>query len=261
MNKTAVFKELLDKFETEEVRFYCEDMIENIPDYIFTMPSSTSGKFHNATQCKPHGQIYHIIMFGAIMNYRLALKCNKEKFSNPIHRDAMRCVPIFHDAIKCGWNGSAFTVHDHPMLAGDWVRETKVEHDIDSEIKEMVARMCERHSGEWTSSKRSKIVLPEPETEMEILVHECDILSSRSDIDMQPSEYLKVVLGSDSVTTNNNIDDYILSFGKYKGTKLVDLYNKDRNYCMWLKENSYQREVVEMIKQIEAKQVQEDDEI
>jgi hypothetical protein len=30
---------------------------------------------------------------------------------------------------------------------------------------------------------------------------------------------------------------------------------------MWLKENSYQREVVEMIKQIEAKQTQEDDEI
>ena len=261
MNKKAVFKELLDKFETEEVRLYCEDMIENIPDYIFTMPSSTSGKFHNATQCKPHGQIYHIIMFGAIMNYRLALKCNKEKFDNPIHRDAMRCVPIFHDAVKCGWNGSTFTVHDHPMLAGTLVRETKVEHDISDDVKEMIARMCERHSGEWTSSKRSKVVLPEPETEMEILVHECDILSSRSDIDMQPSDYLNSVLGESSATISNNIDDYVISFGKYKGTKLINLFNQDRSYCMWLKENSYQRDVVEMIKQIEAKQAQEDDEI
>ena len=261
MNKKAVFKELLDKFETEEMRSYCEDMIEHIPDYIFTMPSSTSGKFHNATQCKPHGQIYHIIMFGAIMNYRLALKCNKEKFSNPVHRDAMRCVPIFHDAIKCGWNGSAFTVHDHPMLAGAWIRETKVEHDIDSEIKEMVARMCERHSGEWTSSKRSKVVLPEPETEMEILVHECDILSSRSDIDMQPSEYLKGVFDEEKVELPN-IDTYVLDFGKYKGTKLIDLYKKDKGYCTWLKENSYKKEVVEMIKQIDATQtIVEDDEI
>ena len=258
MNKKSVFKELLDKFETEEMRLYCEDMIENIPDYIFTMPSSTSGKFHNATQCKPHGQIYHIIMFGAIMNYRLALKCNKEKFDNPINRDAMRCVPIFHDAIKCGWNGSTFTVHDHPMLAGAWVRETKVDHDIDSRIKEMIARMCERHSGEWTSSKRSKIVLPEPETEMEILVHECDILSSRSDIDMQPSEYLKGVFGEEKVELPN-IDDYVINFGKYSGTKLVDLYKKDKGYCMWLKENSYKKEVAAMIKQIEANQ--EDDEI
>lgn len=261
MNKKAVFKELLDKFETEEVRLYCEDMIENIPDYIFTMPSSTSGKFHNATQCLPHGQIYHIIMFGTIMNYRLALKCNKEKFNNPIHRDAMRCVPIFHDAVKCGWNGSAFTVHEHPMLAGTWVRESKVEHDIDCEIKEMIAKMCERHSGEWTSSKRSKTVLPEPETEMEILVHECDILSSRYDIDMQPSEYLKGVLGVESTTMHNNVDDYVVNFGKYKGMRLVDIFNTDRSYCMWLKENSFQEEVKNMIKLVEAKFAQEDDEI
>ena len=258
MNKKAVFKELLDKFETDEMRLYCEDMIENIPDYIFTMPSSTSGKFHNATQCQSHGQIYHIIMFGAIMNYRLALKCNKEKFNNPIIRDAMRCVPIFHDAVKCGWNGSQYTVHDHPMLAGAWVRETKVNHDIDDDIKEMIARMCERHSGEWTSSKRSKVVLPEPETEMEILVHECDILSSRADIDMQPSDYLKSIFGEEKIELPN-FDDYIISFGKHKGEKLVDVFKTDHDYCMWLKENSYQREIVNMIKKIEANQ--EDDEI
>ena len=30
MNKKAVFKELLDKFETDEMRLYCEDMIKKI---------------------------------------------------------------------------------------------------------------------------------------------------------------------------------------------------------------------------------------
>ena len=256
MNKKAVFKELLDKFETDEMRLYCEDMIENIPDYIFTMPSSTSGKFHNATQCQPHGQIYHIVMFGAIMNYRLALKCNKEKFNDPIIRDAMRCVPCFHDAVKCGWNGSQYTVHEHPMLAGQWVRETKVEHDIDGETKEMIARMCERHSGEWTSSKRSKVVLPEPETEAEIFCHECDILSSRAEIDMQPSDYLKSVFGEEKIELPN-FDDYIISFGKHKGEKLIDVFRTDHDYCMWLKENSYQKEIVDMIKKIETAQEDE----
>lgn len=260
MNKKAVFKELLDQFETEEMRFYCEDMIEHIPDYIFTMPSSTSGKFHNATQCKPHGQIYHIIMFGAIMNYRLALKCNKEKFNNPFHRDAMRCVPIFHDAIKCGWNGSTFSVHDHPMLAGAWVRETKVEHDIDNEIKEMIARMCERHSGEYTSSKRSKIVLPEPETEMEILVHECDILSSRSDIDMQPSEYLKGVF--DNEMTNQqlpDINEYQLTFGKHSGKTIPEIAKVDKGWLHWAKENLTRELVISLIKQYFKPQEEEDE--
>ena len=256
MNKKAVFKELLDKFETEEMRLYCEDMIELIPDYIFTMPSSTSGKFHNATQCQTHGQIYHIIMFGTIMNYLLALKCNQEKFKSPIQRDAMRCVPCFHDAVKCGWNGSQYTVHEHPMLAGAWVRETKVEHDIGNEIKEMIARMCERHSGEFTSSKRSKVVLPEPETEAEIFCHECDILSSRADIDMQPSDYLKSIFGEEKIELPNP-NDYIINFGKHKGEKLIDVFKTDYSYCIWLKENSYQKEVVDMIKQIEK--IQEDE--
>ena len=37
MDKKAIFKELLDQFETQDVRLYCEDMIEHIPDYIFTV--------------------------------------------------------------------------------------------------------------------------------------------------------------------------------------------------------------------------------
>lgn len=261
MNKKAVFKELLDKFETKEMRLYCEDMIEHIPDYIFTIPSSTSGKFHNATQCKPHGQIYHIIMFGAIMNYRLALKCNQAKFDNSIHRDAMRCVPIFHDAVKCGWNGSVYTVHEHPMLAGIWVRETQVEHDIDNEIKEMIARMCERHSGEWTSTKRSKIVLPEPETEMEIFVHECDILSSRSDIDMQPSEYLKGVFDNEVPSQQQlpDINEYQLTFGKHSGKTIIEIAKVDKGWLHWAKENLTREPIVSLIKQYFK--TQEDDEI
>ena len=236
MNKKAVFKELLDKFETEDMRLYCEDMIELIPDYIFTMPSSTTGKFHNKTQCQPHGQIYHIVMFGTIMNYLLALKCNQEKFKSPIQRDAMRCVPIFHDAVKCGLNGSQYTVHEHPMLAGKWVRETKVEHDIDDKIKERIACMCERHSGEWTTSKRSKIVLPEPENEMEILVHECDILSSRSNIDMQPSEYLKSVFGEEQFNLPD-INTYKLNFGKMSGKTIPEIAKIDITYLYWAKDN------------------------
>lgn len=51
MDKVKVFEELLNKFETDEMREYCADMIKEIPDYIFTIPSSTSFKYHNKTQC------------------------------------------------------------------------------------------------------------------------------------------------------------------------------------------------------------------
>lgn len=245
--KVAVFQPLLDKFETEQMRLYCADMIKQIPDYIFDMPSSTSGKYHNKTQCQSHGQIYHIIMFAEILNYRLALKCNKEKFKSEVQRDAMRCVPIFHDALKCGLSGSSYTVHDHPMLAGAWVRGANVEHDIDEKAKEAIARMCERHSGEWTTSKKSKVILPEPENAMEIMIHECDILSSRNNIDMQPPEYLSGIF-QDSNTPVEFDENYTLTFGKHSGQRLIDIYNAAPDYVLWMEENIHKKDIVDMIK-------------
>lgn len=35
MNKVKVFEELLTKFETEEIKSYCEDMINDIPDRLY----------------------------------------------------------------------------------------------------------------------------------------------------------------------------------------------------------------------------------
>lgn len=245
--KISVFQPYLDKFETDKMRMYCTDMIAQIPDYIFTMPSSTSGKYHNATQCQPHGQIYHIIMFAEIMNYRLALKGNQEKFKSPAQRDAMRCVPFFHDALKCGTDGGQWTVHEHPMLAGTWVRETNVEHDIEDNIKEAIARMCERHSGEWTSSKKSKVVLPEPENAMELFCHECDILSSRNNIDMQPPEYLKDIFGEENTKVEFD-ENYVMPFGKHAGQKLIDVYKAHPDYIAWCEENIHKKDILNMIK-------------
>lgn len=245
--KISVFQPYLDKFETDKMRLYCTDMIAQIPDYIFTMPSSTSGKYHNATQCQPHGQIYHIIMFAEIMNYRLALKGNQEKFKSPAQRDAMRCVPFFHDALKCGTDGGQWTVHEHPMLAGTWVRETNVEHDIEDNIKEAIARMCERHSGEWTSSKKSNVVLPEPENAMELFCHECDILSSRNNIDMQPPEYLKDIFGEENTKVEFD-ENYVMPFGKHAGQKLIDVYKAHPDYIAWCEENIHKKDILNMIK-------------
>lgn len=243
--KVAVFQPLLDKFETDEMRLYCADMVKQIPDYIFDIPSSTSGKFHNATQCRPHGQVYHILMFAEILNYLLDLKCNQEKFKSPQQRDAMRCIPIFHDAHKT--NGGVFTVHEHPMLAGTWVREAVVEHDIEDRVKEAIARMCERHSGSWTTSKKSQVILPEPENEMEKMIHMCDILSSRSNIDMQPPDYLNEIFDDLSVEVEFD-ENYTINFGKYSGERLIDIYNKKPDYIDWMENNIHKIDVLNMIK-------------
>ena len=253
MDKVKVFETLLSQFETDEMRDYCRDMIEKIPDYIFTIPSSTSLKYHNKTQCQPHGQIFHILMFGEIMNYILGLEYMQNKYPNPLQRDCFRCTPIFHDAIKCGFDGSKYSVHEHPMLAGEWIRNTSVEHDIEQKHKEYIARLCERHSGQWTESKRSKVILPKPENDGHFLVHLCDYLASRSNLDMTYSDEVYEALGEIQLSPEEipALEDYVIPFGKkHKGEKLADVAKSDPGYIAWAKENIYSEPMRTLLAQL-----------
>ena len=232
MNKREICELLTRNFETEYFKEYFLDMCEHIPDYIFTMPSSTSGKYHNKKQCEPFGQLYHIFMFQSILENRLRLKHNKEMYSTSLERDAMRCVPMFHDAVKCGWNGSQYTVANHPMLAAKWVLDTSVEHDIDPTWKQIIADICEAHSGEWNKDRSGNVIMSEPRNHREFFIHECDILSSRQDLDWIVSDELKELLGD-----GPSVEDYEIPIGKYKGRKLVEVFNEDPDYCMWMRDN------------------------
>jgi hypothetical protein len=252
LDKIKVFETLLNKFETDEMREYCKDMINEISDYIFTIPSSTSLKYHNKTQCQPHGQIFHILMFGEIMNYILGLEYALEKIPDARKRDCLRCTPIFHDAIKCGLNGSQHTVHEHPMLASEWIRNTKVEHDIDTETKNYIARLCESHSGQWTENKRSKTILPKPETDDQFLVHLCDYLASRSNIDMTYSDEVYAALGDIEIPKEElpDINSYVLTFGKHSGKTLPQIAESDPSYIRWAKENLNREPVRSLLAQM-----------
>lgn len=245
--KQKIFEPLSRNFETDIFRDYFMDMVVEIPDYIFTMPSSTSGRYHNAKQCEMYGQIYHIYMFDSILNHRLRLKGNRELYHTPEERDAMRCVPTFHDAVKCGWNGSRYTVQNHPLLASQWVLNTKVDHDIPHEYKQMIADMCESHSGEWNKSKSGNVIMSEPRNPREFFIHECDILSSRNDLDYIVPDELTSMLPK---IQEPDIDTYIIPFGKYKGKTLPEIKNIDSGYVIWMKENMNKEPIKTLLSKI-----------
>ena len=248
--KQKIFEPISRNFETDEFRAYFMDMVAEIPDYVFTMPSSTSGKFHNKTQCQTYGQIYHVYMFDSILNHRLRLKMNKEIYSTPEERDAMRCVPVFHDAVKCGWNGSQYTVQDHPLLASRWVMETQTEHKVPDEYKKMIADMCEAHSGEWNKSRSGQVIMSEPRNAREFFIHECDILSSCADLDYIIPDELKELLESNIEIQLPDINTYVLPFGKYRGETLAHVKEVDSGYIAWAKENINKEPVKSLLQQL-----------
>lgn len=236
--KRRVFSLLADNFETDEIKNYFLDMCEEIPDYIFTMPSSTSGKYHNAKQCERFGQLYHIFMFASVLEHLIRLEhINKllKSDNKGYLRDLLRCVPAFHDAIKCGWNGSQHTVQNHPMLAYQWILDTKVEHDISEKSKKYLANLCASHSGQWNTNKKGEEIMPKPTIYSQMLVHECDILASRPDLDYKIPDDLLEILKEDTGEDLPDVNEYIIKFGKHKGKTLPQIQKVDPGWIAWAK--------------------------
>ena len=249
---------ILETIVNEDIREFATVLVEGLPNYIWEVGASSTGKYHPQYSLGVGGLMRHQIAVVRFLNYFFELEqyttIGSRKF------DLMRVAGLVHDGRKSGeqadYEKSKYTKFDHPIQMANVIRSYDGQYLNHDEI-EFIAHCIESHMGQWCSDKKSSTVLPKPLDVYQHFVHLADYLASRKDLTMA----FENVESSKQTPTTTNVDDYVIAFGKYKGTKLVDLFEKDRSYCMWLKENSYQKEVVEMIKQIEAKQAQEDDEI
>lgn len=201
--KQKVFEPMFKYFETEEILEYFKEVVTKIPDAIFYKPASSSGKYHNSQQIGKYGQLIHIYMFSDILNMLLDLEYNKYKFPDLIERDLMRCVPVLHDICKYGVFGTrTHTTSKHPLMAKEKLikinNQKNFNHPLEKDQLQMLCEMCERHSGEWNIWKDKTIIygadgywgechyetetgeMEKPQNDRDILIHECDMLASRT---------------------------------------------------------------------------------
>ncbi len=250
--KQKVLDYVLKTFETQKYKDYFTDMYWLIPEYVFDIPASTSLKYHNAEQCGPHGLVVHILMFQSIMEYIINLEYVHEKL-DPSSRDSLRTVPFLHDCQKT--NGGKYTVSNHPVLAYDFVMNTEVAHDIPIDSKEMIARLCLTHSGEWNSDfKTKKEIMPKPNSIWEFLGHLCDYLSSRSDLSWKIPDEIADVISNGEVTSTPNrtpsLESFVMPFGKYKGMTIIQIKKENPNYIEWALNNLQDKDFYSLFKEV-----------
>jgi hypothetical protein len=247
---------ILATIVNEDIREFARVLVDGLPDYIWEVGASSTGKYHPAYSLGDGGLMRHQIAVVRFLNYFFELEqyaaIGSRKF------DLMRVAGLVHDGRKSGeqadYEKSKYTKFDHPIQMANVIRSYDGQYLNHEEI-EFIAHCIESHMGGWNTDKKSSVVLPKPENVYQHFVHLADYLASRKDLTMAFDN----VEVSNQTKTTTNVDDYIVTFGKYKGAKLIDIYNKDRCYCIWLKENSYMKDVVDMIKQIEARQTEEDE--
>ena len=175
MNKIKYFTKEISYVKSESKRRDLEYLINLLPDYFFTIPASSTGKYHPKFAGTVSGLVKHT---KAAVRIAYDLFETVNNFSDN-DKDLIIMALIMHDGLKKGIEEEQYTRFDHPLLVSKMIMENanKLEMNIDD-----VRKMCmliESHMGKWNTNKYSKIELPVPTSEIQRYVHRCDYLASR----------------------------------------------------------------------------------
>lgn len=174
-----------DNFKTEisyiKNRNYVEDykyLIDNLPDYFFEVPASSSGKYHPRYALGEGGLLRHTKAAVRIAYELLQDPCIGNKYTS-CEQDLMLIALTLHDGLKSGKEKNIHTVFTHPLLAAEYIKENKEHlHFTDDEI-DFLVKVISSHMGPWNKDYDGNEVLPVPKTKYENFVHLCDYLASR----------------------------------------------------------------------------------
>ena len=238
----------------EDIREFAKILVEGLPNYIWEVGASSTGKYHPAYSLGVGGLMRHQIAIVRFLNYFFELEQYNTKFTSR-EMDLMRVAGLVHDGRKSGeqtdYERSKFTKFDHPLQMANVIRSYEGQYLNHNEL-EFIAHCIESHMGQWCTDRKSSIVLPKPMDEAQYFVHLADYLASRKDLTMafDNIEQPKVEIP--------DINEYKLTFGRHNGKTIPEIAMADRGWLVWASENLSKEPVLTMIKTYLA---QEDDEI
>lgn len=183
--KSKIFEKELAYILNPKIRAFTKKAIEKAPDYFFTVPSSSTGKYHSSYALGAGGLVRHVKACAriAVDLYRMEMF---NHFSSD-DKDLILSALLLHDSYKQGKDGSGgHTVTEHPLLAKFAILEDPelnqmLEKDQLSKIGENIAH----HMGAWTKDfMTEQEVLEKPKNRMENFVHLVDYIASRKQIEI-----------------------------------------------------------------------------
>jgi 23S rRNA maturation-related 3'-5' exoribonuclease YhaM len=181
MEKLEVFKKELGYIKDNDVKESLSFMIDKIPDYFFTIPASSTGKYHPKYATGDGGLVRHT---------KAAVRMAIELFGIykfPEHtKDLIIFSLVLHDSVKKGYiKEEQYTRFDHPLVACDFIKDNAKDLKISKEDIDFVCECISSHMGRFNTSDYSDVILPLPKSPEQKFVHMCDYLASRKVINVE----------------------------------------------------------------------------
>lgn len=227
-NRLKMLRNEISDIKDEKLRVFAESLVAEAPDYFFTCPASSTGKYHPTLSLGEGGLVRHtrlVVWFAE----QIATAMMLDDYS----KDLLVVSAIAHDIQKHGDGNTKYTVKEHPKLAAEFVEKTWTEMAKEDRIAKKtlftIEGIVSSHMGQWGE----KDGMPLPETNMELILHTADYLAARKEI---ASFTFRETEETEKVAENPS--DYRLTFGKHSGRTLGEFYKEDKdeaeNYFNWI---------------------------
>lgn len=174
--KETIFLRELGAIKDEKIRNEVKRLVSLCPDYFFTIPASSTGKYHPDYALGEGGLVRHskAAVFFAIQLLQLEMF---EKLQS--ERDIIIGSLILHDCIKT--DGTQYTKAEHPILACKFIEENCINVDIAFKLCDLI----KPHMGQWNTDYQGNAILPKPTSPAQKFVHLCDYLASRKNVELK----------------------------------------------------------------------------
>jgi hypothetical protein len=250
--RLSLFANELNDIQDNNLRQFAVQLLVNAPEYFFTVPASSSGKYHPYFAREVGGLVKHTrcVIFYA--------ECNAESFNFDSHiKDLAIIAALAHDIKKQGNNNTgSHTVWEHPELAYNYVLEMQKtnSHLISVEDATIIANAILCHMGKWQHDAqftRGKKAFPLPTTLFDYAIQSADYMASRVELTgfaFRPTDGVIVrgyeILNEEKTTVEtspaqtesvpSDVGDTIFPFGKHAGKTIREVAAHHPDYIDWM---------------------------
>ena len=158
-------------------------MVNKLPDYFFSVPASSTGKYHPSFSLGEGGLLRH-----TKAAVRIAIELFNDSSLNNFtqnEKDLILFSITLHDGLKSGFKKSDYTLFEHPILMSYFIKDSKDELELNDEEIEFVCNCNKTHMGPWITNYKGEDILEKPENKYQRFVHMCDYLASRKFLDIK----------------------------------------------------------------------------
>lgn len=246
--RLALFQRELSYIKDEKIKEFAENLLADADEYFFTVPASSSGKYHPDFARGEGGLVRHT---KAVVYFTTDFCRSEFEFKTINARQAQLLIvaAIAHDIKKQGDGSTGHTMmKEHPYLAAEYVKAENEKYQLLSdEDVDYIYKAVRSHMGPWCDVK--------PETRAELTLFYADYTASRSEI--AGLKFLESDCGELPTpepleeAPKLTIDGYRFNFSKMKGLTLKEAYEKDAGFLNWIanKEGFGNVEVQNLVKE------------